>query len=97
MTIDAIALAQKVKCQFEEYKVQQQFKEIAQLIPSALQILPREFNQQIFGYIPKIFRQIEIHDCVIQAKDICFGEPVISIFPTTKNFMVLPISIFFAI
>lgn len=77
MTTDAIALAQKVKHQFEEYKAQQQFKEIAQLIASALQILPREYNQQIFGYIPQIFRQIELKDSVIQAKDICLGEPVI--------------------
>jgi hypothetical protein len=77
MTTDAIALAQKVKRQFEEYKAQQQFEEIAQLIASALQMLPREYNQQIFGYIPQIFRQIELRDCVIQAKDIFLGEPVI--------------------
>lgn len=77
MTTDAIALAQKVKHQFEEFKAQQQFEEIAQLITSALQILPREYNQQIFGYIPQIFRQIELKECVIQTKDICLGEPVI--------------------
>ncbi|MFM2310924.1 MAG: hypothetical protein RLZZ04_200 [Cyanobacteriota bacterium] len=77
MTTDAIALAQKVKHQFEEYKAQQQFEEIAQLIASALQILPQKYNQQIFGYIPQIFRQIELKECVVQAKDICFGEPVI--------------------
>jgi hypothetical protein len=77
MTTDAIALAQKVKQQFEKFKAQRQFEELAQLIASSLQILPREYNQQIFGYIPQIFRQIELKDSVIQAKDICLGEPVI--------------------
>jgi hypothetical protein len=77
MVTDAIALARKVQRQFEEYKAQQQFKAIAQLITSALEILPREYNQRIFGYIPQIFRQLEVNDCTIQANDIYLEEPVI--------------------
>lgn len=77
MATDAIALAKKIKRQFDSYKAQQQYKQIALLITSALEILPREYNQQIFGYIPRIFREIELHDGVIKADDIYFGEPVI--------------------
>jgi len=77
MVIDAIALAQKIKYQFEQYKAEKQFTQVAKLLAYALQILPREYNQQIFGYIPGIFRQIELHDCRITLDDIYLDEPVI--------------------
>ena len=77
MTTEAIALAQKIKNQFEKYQSQQQFDLIARLITYGLQALPREYNQQIFGYIPHIFRQIEIADGIITADDIFLDEPVV--------------------
>ncbi|MEL6927815.1 MAG: hypothetical protein AAFO95_04170 [Cyanobacteria bacterium J06600_6] len=77
MEPDAIALAKKIKYQFEQYQQQQQFEQLAKLLTYALQILPQAYNRQIFGYIPGIFRQVEIYDYAIAIEDIYLGEPVV--------------------
>ncbi len=78
METDAIALAKKIQLQFETYKHRQQFSQIAELITVALQVLPREYNQQIFGYIPQLFRQVTLKDSFqLQQQDLFIGEPVI--------------------
>ena len=74
---NAIALAKKVVCQFEEYKQQHKFEQIAQLITSSLNQLPLKYNLQIFGYIPAIFRQVEIKDYLFKPSDIYRGEPIV--------------------
>ena len=76
MVTDAIALSEKIKDRFEQYKDRKQFKQVAKLITYSLQILPRKYNRH-FGYIPSIFRQIELYDCAIASNDIYFDEPVI--------------------
>ena len=77
MKVNAIALARKFKTQFEKLKQQRQFTRIAELISCSLQLIPSEYNRQIFGYIPGIFRQIEIDALQIQSSDIFIGEPVV--------------------
>jgi len=77
MTTNAIALAQKINSEFKKLQAQQQFGRIANLIETSLEILPHRYNLQIFGYIPGIFRQIEIENCIIQPHDIYLGEPVV--------------------
>lgn len=77
MKVDAIALARKFKTKFEEQKQQGQFAQVAKLITCSLQLIPSEYNRQIFGYIPGIFRQVELDASQIQTADIFIGEPVI--------------------
>ena len=78
METDAIALAQKIQSQFEIYQRQQQFSQMAKLITVALQVLPQEYNQQIFGYIPALFRQVTLNDsCQLQQQDLFIGEPIV--------------------
>ncbi|MEM7592158.1 MAG: hypothetical protein AAF383_11675 [Cyanobacteria bacterium P01_A01_bin.83] len=76
MKIDAIALAKKIQTQLNIYQQQQQFSQIAKLITFALQVLPTEYNLQIFGDIPALFRQVEIKD-PLQPQNLFVGEPVI--------------------
>ena len=59
---DTIALAKKITDRFEENKQQRRFEQIAKLITLSLDNLPQAYNLQIFGYIPAIFRQVEIRD-----------------------------------
>lgn len=78
METDAIALAQKIQLKFASYKQQSEFSQIAKLITFSFQVLPREYNQQIFGYIPHIFRQVTLKDhSQLQQQDIFIGEPVV--------------------
>ncbi len=79
MDKDAIALAKKIQIQFEIFKQQKQYQHIAKLISYAWQVNPSHFNHQIFGYLPGIFREIELFPASqpIQPKDLCIGEPVI--------------------
>ena len=74
---NAIALAKKIEYRFEEYKKHERFEQIAQLITLSLNTLPQKYSRQIFGYIPAIFRQIDIKDCLVRADDIYRGEPVV--------------------
>ena len=78
MKIDAIALAKKIQLKLQTYRHEQQFSEIAKLITFAFQTIPNEYNQQIFGYIPQIFRQVILEDpCQLQERDLFVGEPVV--------------------
>ncbi|BAZ43356.1 hypothetical protein NIES4102_03560 [Chondrocystis sp. NIES-4102] len=93
MDSEAIALAQKIRIQFEVFKQQKQFSQIAKLLTYALQVIPREYNQHIFGYIPSIFREIVILDPhQIQPTDVFIGEPVIYkiYFPEQQTLYNLP-------
>lgn len=77
MKVDAIALARKFKLQFEKYQQERRFSGIADTISCALQILPSDYNRQIFGYIPGIFREIELSGSQIDTQDLFWGEPVV--------------------
>ncbi len=79
MDTDAIALAKKIQMQFKILKEQKQYADIAKLITYAWQVNPSHFNRQIFGYLPGIFREIELFPTsqAIQLKDVYFGEPVV--------------------
>ena len=92
MVTDAIALAKKIQFQFEQYKAKNQFDLVAKLLAYALQILPAEYNRQIFGYIPGIFREVELHESEITPNDIYLGEPVIYklYYPNSQRLYNLP-------
>lgn len=79
MDKDAIALAKKIKVKFELLKQEKQFGEISKLLTYALQVNSSELNQHIFGYIPNIFREIELFPTVnqIEVQDLYVGEPVV--------------------
>jgi hypothetical protein len=78
MNSEAIALAKKIQSQFEIFKQQKQFTQIAKLLTYALQVNPRHYNRQIFGHIPSIFREIVVLDPQqIQKSDLFIGEPVV--------------------
>ncbi len=78
MSGDAIALAKKIKIQFEHCQKRRQYSQMAKLITYALQVIPSDYNQQIFGYIPNLFSQVELDlTAQIQAKDLLIGEPVV--------------------
>ena len=78
MKIDAIALAKKTQAQLKIYQQQQQYSQIAKLITFALQVLPSEYNRQIFGDIPTLFRLVKIKDYTqFQPQHLSVGEPVI--------------------
>ncbi|MGF1587654.1 MAG: hypothetical protein ACFCU7_00150 [Pleurocapsa sp.] len=78
MSEDAIALAKKIKIQFEYCQKQRQYSQIAKLITYALQVIPSNYNQQIFGYIPNLFSQVELDlSNPIQPDDLFIGEPVV--------------------
>ncbi len=77
MKIDAIALAKKFQRKFREHQQNGRYSQIADVITCALQILPSEYNRQIFGYIPGIFRQVELHVGQLQSQDLFIGEPVV--------------------
>lgn len=77
MKIDAIALARKIQAQLEIYQQQKQFSQIGKLITFALQVLPSKYNQQIFGYIPELLRQVVIKDFWQLEQGLFIGQPVV--------------------
>lgn len=79
MDIDSTTIAKDIKNKFEYLKKQCQFSSVAKLITYALQANVNHYNHQIFGYIPKIFREVELKKPPnkIQTTDLCIGEPII--------------------
>ncbi len=78
MNEDAIALAKKIKIRLEYYQKQRQYSQIAKLITYSLQLLPSNYNQQIFGYIPNLFSQVELDLSIpIQPEKLSIGVPVV--------------------
>lgn len=79
MNIDKLNLSQKIEDKFKQLKQQQDFASIAKLITYSLQANDRDSNLAIFGYIPGIFRTIEISaDPNLITKQVIFiGEPVV--------------------
>jgi hypothetical protein len=79
MDIDGLNLSQKIENKFKHLKQENNFVALAKLITYAFQVNSSKYNREIFGYIPSIFRTIEIFldDDLIQTKDIFIGEPVI--------------------
>lgn len=79
MTKNSIALAENIQSKLEYFKQQKQFHNIAKLLTYALKVNSKSENQRIFGYIPKIFREVEINKStlVLEQKDIYIGEPVV--------------------
>lgn len=79
MNIDGFILSQQIEDEFKQLKQENNFIGIAKLITYAFQVNSNKHNQEIFGYIPGIFRTIEIFldNNSIQTQDIFIGEPVI--------------------
>lgn len=97
MKIDAIALAKVIKIKFEQLKQDKNFPEIAKLITYSLQAIPKQYNIQIFGYIPNIFREVEIFldRSPIQERDIFIGEPVVYKIYYPNNYCLYNINYFY--
>ncbi len=79
MNIAQLTVAKNIDDKFKQLKQQENFPELAKLIAYAFQVNSKESNQQIFGYIPKIFREVAIFldNHQIQSQDIFLGEPVV--------------------
>lgn len=94
MDKDAIALAKKIKDKFELLKQEKQFRDIGKLLTYALQVNSNELNQHIFGYIPNIFREIELFPTTnkIETQDLYVGEPVVYKihYPNQQNLYDIP-------
>lgn len=77
--MDTLTVAKSIQEKFIQLKQEKNFSEIAKLITYAFQVNPKEYNQQIFGYIPQIFREVEIFldGDRLQQQDIFIGEPVV--------------------
>lgn len=79
---------------FSELQKKSRFTEIANLLSYSLLNNSSLLNQQVFGYIPQIFREIEInnHTEFIQSKDIYLGEPIIYkfFFPSEHTLAEIP-------
>lgn len=92
MNTQAIALAQKIQYSFEKYRQQEQFSYIAKLITYAFSVVPKNYNRQIFGYIPNIFREVELIPTGDQIQPQLFvGEPVVyKIYYPNQNLYGIP-------
>ena len=79
MNIDTLNLSKKIEAKFQQFKQEKNYKNIAKLITYSLQVVSRQNNVEIFGYVPGIFRIVEIFldRESIQSKHIFIGEPVI--------------------
>ncbi len=79
MNIDTLSISKQIENKFQELKQKDNYIDIARLLTYSFQKNSREHNLQFFGYIPGIFRTIEISldDNSIESKDIFVGEPVI--------------------
>ncbi|MGD1919016.1 MAG: hypothetical protein ACFCAD_09050 [Pleurocapsa sp.] len=79
MNIDTVNLSQKIEKKFQQLRQNDNYVGMGKLIAYSLQVNSRQHNISFFGYIPKIFRTIEIFldENSIQSKDIFIGEPVI--------------------
>ncbi|MEM8828433.1 MAG: hypothetical protein AAGE96_03635 [Cyanobacteria bacterium P01_G01_bin.19] len=79
MKVDKLDLSHKIAAKFQQLKQEQNFVDIAKLITYSIRVNSQPANQQIFGYIPRIFRVVEIADQpdLIQSKDIFIDEPVV--------------------
>jgi tetratricopeptide (TPR) repeat protein len=72
-------IEQEIKNRFYDLKNKACLPEIAELITYAFQVNSGASNRKIFGYIPEIFREIEIkhQDGEISREQVFLGEPVI--------------------
>ena len=78
MNTNAIALAHKIELYLEKYQQQRDFYNIAKLITYALGTIPSNYNRQIFGYIPNLFREVELIPTGEEIQPQLFiGEPVV--------------------
>lgn len=79
MNIDQASLSKKIEQKFHEFNQNKNYTDIAKLITYSFQVNSRQHNIGFFGYIPGIFRVIEIFldQGLIKNKDIFIGEPVI--------------------
>ena len=72
-------IASNIQNNFIQLKQQNKYKEIARLIVQAFRKNTSQSNKEIFGYIPRIFREISINKNpeLINTNDIYIGEPVV--------------------
>ena len=65
--------------QLDNLKKHSSYSEIAQLLAHTFKNTPQEINHQVFGYIPRLFREIELKNAVdrIDISQVYIGEPVI--------------------
>jgi hypothetical protein len=78
MKTDKTDFMEDIKDQFEYFKENRQFDQIAGLFTYVLHNKLYESFKQVFGYIPGIFPEMEILDAgKITKSDLCIGEPVV--------------------
>ena len=85
---------QNIKEQFLHFKKESKFAEIANLISYAFQNNSGNLGKEIFGYVPRIFREIVIskNPRELDEQDLFIGEPVIYkiYFPDSTTFCNIP-------
>ena len=71
--------AKNIKKQFIELQQKSQYSDIARLITHAFEVNSTASNKEIFGYIPRIFREVEINKPIeaMSQADVFFDEPVV--------------------
>ena len=88
--LSIIGLEQRLK----ELKQEFNFGKIAELLTYSLKANYSDINRQVFGYIPELFREIEIskHPEDISERDLVLGEPVVYkiYFPSGHTFIEIP-------
>ena len=87
MNIDTQTISSKIEQKFNLLKQNQNYIGIGKLIAYSFQINSRQYNLDLFGYIPKIFRTVEVSldKNSLQTKDIFIGEPVVYKFYYPEN------------
>lgn len=80
--------------QLSEFKQKYCFSKIAELLTYSLKVNSNAVNRQVFGYIPQLFREIEIKNRseAIQESDIFLGQPVVYkiFFPSEHKIAEIP-------
>lgn len=79
MNMNTLTPNKNIEEKLKQFKQEKNYRAIADLITYAFQVNSRQDNIETFGYIPRLFRTIEISSNAnsIQSKDIFIGEPVI--------------------
>lgn len=78
MKSDKTDFMKDIKDQFEYFKENKQFEQLAGLITYVLDNNLYKSLQQVLGYIPGLFPEIEIPEAgKIKKSDLCIGEPVV--------------------
>lgn len=94
MNLTTTVLNEDIQDRLAKYKSKSSYVKIAELLAFSLKNIPSELNRQIFGYIPSLFREIDVKDSSsgIQLSQLPIGEPVVLKinFPKQKTIKGIP-------